>query len=239
MTTFVNAHFSTTHGGVERAEAAVAAVGRMRQGFDGTRSIAALLLAAVVAGLLVVADRLVDSWASDQLFAAWVVLWAVAFAALALFAAPARRLAGGLMQGLDGWSQRVAQSRADERLWATAQSDPRVMSDLMAAVTRSEAPAPRMVAALQAAQAPAVQRISLREVIQGWYRDVEKARAEVAVLVAKGHDPRVKTDLIAAATRDTATVPTETLTLMRAEEATLALREAARVLTARRIGYYS
>ena len=54
MTTFVNAHFSTTHGGVERAEAAVAAVGRMRQGFDGTRSIAALLLAAVVAGLLVV-----------------------------------------------------------------------------------------------------------------------------------------------------------------------------------------
>ncbi len=151
MTTFVNAHFPQTHGGVDRAEAAVAAVGRLRQGFDGTRSIAALLLAAVVSGLLVVADRLVDSWASNQLMAAWVVLWLVAFAAMALFAAPARRLATGLVQGLDAWSLRVAQARSDDRLWATAQSDPRVMSDLMAAVSRSEAPAPRMVAALRAA----------------------------------------------------------------------------------------
>lgn len=239
MTTFVNAHFPQTHGGVDRAEAAVAAVGRLRQGFDGTRSIAALLLAAVVSGLLVVADRLVDSWASDQLMAAWVVLWLVAFAALALFAAPARRLAGSLVQGLDAWSLRVAEARSDDRLWATAQSDPRVMADLMAAVTRSDAPAPRMVAALRAAKAPAVHRVSLRELMQGWYRDIETARSEVAVLMAQGHDPRVKTDLIAAATRDAVAVPSETLTLMRAEEATAALREAARVLTARRIGYYS
>ncbi len=111
------------------------------------------------------------------------------------------------------------------------------MSDLMAAITRSDAPAPRVAAALRTAQAPA--RISLREVMQGWYRDIETARSEVAVLMAEGHDPRVKTDLIAAATRDAAAVPAETLTLMRAEEATAALREAARVLTARRIGYYS
>lgn len=237
MTSFVNAHFPETHPGVARAEAVVAAAGRLRQGFDGARSVSALLLAAAVSGLLVVADRLVDDWASDQLFMAWVVLWVVAFAAMALLAAPARQLANSMVRGLDAWSSRVAQSRSDQRLWATAQSDPRVMSDLMAAMTRSDSPAPRVAAALRTAQSPA--RISLREVMQGWYRDVETARSEVAVLMAEGHDPRVKADLVAAATRDAAAVPAQTLTLMRAEEATAALREAARVLTARRIGYYS
>lgn len=138
MTSFVHVDYPQQHPGVARVEAAIQAAGSLRQGFDGTRGIAALLLAAVVSALLVLADRMVDGWADGRLMAAWVVLWLVAFAALALFATPARRLATALVQRLDGWSQRVARDRADERLWATAQTDARVMADLKAAVSRSE-----------------------------------------------------------------------------------------------------
>ena len=50
-----------------------------------------MLLAAVVSALLVVANQVIDTWTEGHLLAAWIVLWTVAFAALGLLAAPARR----------------------------------------------------------------------------------------------------------------------------------------------------
>ncbi len=142
MTSFVQPHFRTTHPGVERFETAMGAAKQIRQGFDSTRGLAAMLLAAIVAAMLVVADQVVDSWADGNLLFAWIMLWVVAFAALALFAGTARSLAGRVVASLDAWSQRVAQARADERLWAIAQTDPRVMADLRSALTRNEVDAP-------------------------------------------------------------------------------------------------
>jgi hypothetical protein len=142
MTSFVQPHFRTTHPGVERFETAVDAAKQIRQGFDSTRSLAAMLLAAIVAAMLVVADQVVESWADGNLLFAWIMLWVVAFAALALFAGTARGLASRAVAALDTWSQRAAQARADERLWAIAQTDPRVMADLRSAFTRHEVDAP-------------------------------------------------------------------------------------------------
>ena len=115
---------------------AAASHDRARRGFDGARSLAALLLAAAVAALVVVADRLVNTWADGHLLAAWVFLWVVILAGLALFAGTARRLAQRTMRGLDGWSQARARARADARLWDAAQSDPRIMGELMQAQAR-------------------------------------------------------------------------------------------------------
>jgi hypothetical protein len=42
------------------------------------------------------------------------------------------------LSALDAWSERVAQERADERLWLIAQSDARVMADLKNAMARGE-----------------------------------------------------------------------------------------------------
>ena len=42
-----------------------------------------MLLAAIVAAFLVVANQVVDTWTEGHLLAAWIVLWMVAFAALA------------------------------------------------------------------------------------------------------------------------------------------------------------
>ena len=106
--------------------------------FDSTKGLSAMLLMAMVSALVVVADQLIDTWADGHLLAAWVALWAVGFSALAVFGGAARKVAVAVVVALDGWSQRVAQARADERLWAIAQSDPRVMADIQMAIQRSE-----------------------------------------------------------------------------------------------------
>jgi hypothetical protein len=138
MTSFVHIEYPTSHPGVERFESAVAAAGKLRKGFDSTKGLAGILLAAMVSALVVVADQLVDTWAEGHLMVAWVLLWVVAFAALALLAPATKRLSGKLLRALDAWSRRVARERADDRLWEMAQKDSRVMADLRAAMTRAE-----------------------------------------------------------------------------------------------------
>lgn len=112
---------------------------RAPQRRGSARGLAALLLAAVVSSLVVVADQLISTWADGHLFLAWVILWAVVFAGMALFADAARRAAGSLMSQLDQWAKAQADKRADARLWAMAKQDPRLMSDLVVARQRAEA----------------------------------------------------------------------------------------------------
>jgi hypothetical protein len=134
---FVHLEYSTVHPGVARAEQVVQNVRDIRNNFSGPGSLSTLLLAAVVAAMVVVADQLIDTWADGHLLAAWVTLWAVGFVAVGLFAGASRELASRLMAGLDAWSARVAQRRADERLWAIAQTDARLMADLQGAMNRN------------------------------------------------------------------------------------------------------
>lgn len=117
--------------------AAKVGVYRARRSFDGARGLSAMLLAAVVAALVVLADRLVSTWADGHLLLAWVFLWVVIFAGLALFAGTARSLAGRMLRWLDSWSQSLAEARAEARLWDMARHDPRLMGELMQARMRA------------------------------------------------------------------------------------------------------
>ena len=137
MTSFVHIEYSKQHPGVERVESAIEAARHLRQGFSGTRGLATLLLSAIAAAVMVAAYQVMDSVAEGHLLVMWMAMWAAAFTALALFASPARQLSRRLMSGLDGWSRSVAKARADQRLWALAKTDPRVMADLETARTRS------------------------------------------------------------------------------------------------------
>ena len=110
----------------------------LRRSFDSTQGLSAMLLAAMVSSLVVVADQLMDTWADGHLMVAWAALWLVGFAAVAVFAGAARKLAVAAVSALDAWSRRIAQGRSDARLWAIAQTDPRVMADLNAAMSRAE-----------------------------------------------------------------------------------------------------
>ncbi|AOF86052.1 hypothetical protein BSY239_3954 [Hydrogenophaga sp. RAC07] len=105
---------------------------------DGSRGLAAMLLAAVVAAMVVLADRVISTWADGHLLLAWVFLWVVVFAGLALFADSARRMARRGIVVLDSWSESMAEARAETRLWEMARQDPRLMSELTLARTRAE-----------------------------------------------------------------------------------------------------
>lgn len=112
---------------------------RSSRHFDPTsaRALAAMLLAAVVSALVVAADALIDSYADGHLLLAWSVLWAVGFAAMALFAGSAREAARRLLKATGTWQARRQTLHADAALWALAQRDPRIMADLQSAMERA------------------------------------------------------------------------------------------------------
>src|SRR3954469_13758544 len=114
MTSFVHLDYSTEHPGVVRAERAAHSLKRIasRAGNGPT-----LLLAAIVSALLVVANQVVDTWTEGHLLAAWIILWAVAFAGLALLAAPARSAAQSLRAGYSAWRAEAIQRHHDEQFW--------------------------------------------------------------------------------------------------------------------------
>ena len=135
---FVHLEYPLTHPGVDRAEKVVNNFKRLSDTFSPTRTLAIMLLAAVLAAFVVVADQMIDTWAEGHLLAAWVALWAVVFAAVGLFAGVSKSVAIQLKTGLDRWAASAAQRRADERLWAIAQTDVRLMSELQIAMTRGD-----------------------------------------------------------------------------------------------------
>ncbi len=138
MTSFINPDYPVEHQGVARLQVAVAAVQRAGLAFKGTRGLVALLAAGAVSALLVVADQIVSIWAEGHILLAWVVLWALVFASVALFAEATRRWTDKLGATLQAWSLAAEQRLADERVWSVAQSDPRFMADIQAARLRAE-----------------------------------------------------------------------------------------------------
>lgn len=138
MTSFVHVEQPTDHPGVARAEAVVDHFRAAGNRFDGAKGLAALMLAAVVAALLIVADKLVSNLNEGGLLAAWLVMWAVAFVALAFFAETARTVANNTVTMFRGYGERRALARADEQFLAYAKYDARIMNELTAAATRHE-----------------------------------------------------------------------------------------------------
>jgi hypothetical protein len=151
MTTFVHVDQPLSHPGVRRAEGFAEQLRLARKHFDSARGLAAVLLAAIVAALLVVADRVVSTLDDGGAIVAWAVLWAVAFVGLALFASTARSVAIRAKRAWRAGAERRAIARADAQFMAYAQFDPRVMHELQAAKSRAEAQT-------EAAAAPVVAR---------------------------------------------------------------------------------
>ena len=137
MNSFVHVEFPDRIPGAKRAQRATKSLKNALHNFDGARGLAAFLLAAIVASLLVIANQVIDTWTEGHLLAAWIVMWAVAFAALAFLALPARRLGVVLQAGLVRWAAARRQAAQDERLWQVALTDARVMADLSRAMSQA------------------------------------------------------------------------------------------------------
>ena len=105
---------------------------------DGGKALATMLLAAFVAALVAAADSVVDTYADGHLLIGWVVLWAVGFAAMALFAGTARNAAMRLSHMVGHWAQQRTRRRANAYLMAVARNNSALMADIEAAQTRAE-----------------------------------------------------------------------------------------------------
>ncbi|MDT4843351.1 hypothetical protein FQZ97_772810 [compost metagenome] len=136
MTSFVHVDQPTEHPGVRRAEVLFGQIQAARAGAHGARPLIALFVLALAAAVLVVADKIVSNWDEGALLAAWTVFCVAAIALFALFVGSVRKSSLATL-----WreaAERRAQARADARFLATAQSDPRIMQELQAAVWRQQ-----------------------------------------------------------------------------------------------------
>lgn len=134
MTKFVHIDLHPQHHGIARIEDAVSHLQQTVARFDGTRGATLLLLAALVAALLVVANQVMDTWGDGHLLAGWMVMWVIAFAGMALLAAPVRRAVLGLRAAAKAWAEAHQREAEDERTWNAALRDARIMADLSRAM---------------------------------------------------------------------------------------------------------
>ncbi len=84
--------------------------------------------------MLVVANQIIDTWSEGHTLTAWMVLWLIAFAALALLAGPVRRAASMLRAGFHAWKEARRREAEDEKTWNAALHDARIMADLSRAM---------------------------------------------------------------------------------------------------------
>ena len=140
MTRFFNTPHPDHHHGADRMEALMDAAQQVPRNVSGKRGVALLLGSALAAAVAAVSYEVMDSADESHLLMIWMTLWTALFAALAFFAGNLRAAGLRLRSRLDDWSRSVAEARADQRLWATARQDTRVMADLQSAMSRSEVP---------------------------------------------------------------------------------------------------
>lgn len=139
MTSFVQVARPTQHPGVARAERAADSIKQAVHRLLSPRGVATLLLAAIVSALLVVANQVVDSRSEGHLLLAWITLWTIAFAALALAARPVRSAVNRTRVALREAAIRHRAAVQDEAMWRLALTDARVMADISRAMSSDAA----------------------------------------------------------------------------------------------------
>ena len=143
MTHIVSADFPQSHDGWDRMEQGLSRATQFWRRLHGAKGMPATLVTGGLAAVIVVANQVVDAWADGHLLLAWIALWAVIFALLAMFSDAIRawpqRLRGGIARRLQAYQA----AESDAHTWAAALSDPRLMADLDHARLRAEAAAQR------------------------------------------------------------------------------------------------
>lgn len=130
--------FSTSHGGVTRMANAFSDLGRLTAQARSTKGVAGVLVAGGVSAVIVVAEQIVSAWADGHLLLAWIAMWVIVFALLAVFSDAVRGWPESLRQRFAQWRAAAARRAEDDRTWEAAQADPRLMAELQFALIRAE-----------------------------------------------------------------------------------------------------
>ncbi len=137
MSKFVHIDLPTSHAGAERLENTLAVLENLSKRFDPTRSMAAMLFAAVVAAILLAANTLIAEISEGHLLLAWIAMWLICFAGLVLLAKPIGEFARSLRVSYAAWSKKRHTAAQDAKFWQAASSDARVMAEIRAAMARA------------------------------------------------------------------------------------------------------
>jgi hypothetical protein len=136
MSTQTTSHIPT-HGGLERVIERAAATRSVIHSVFSAKQLPTYALGLTIMAVVTVTERAMD--AIDTGFAfEWIVLSVVALATFGLLASAVTNGTRAGQVRFEQYAARSQRARHDEALWATAQSDPRVMNDILAAQGRSE-----------------------------------------------------------------------------------------------------
>ncbi len=138
MHRFTDTDFSATHAGAERLTDFFGTLRRFAARLPGATGLPGVLVVGGVSAAIVVADQIVSAWADGHLLLAWVAMWVVVFTLLAMFSDAIRVWPTALRQRIAAAAQASARKAEDERTWAVAQSDPRLMAEMQCALTRAQ-----------------------------------------------------------------------------------------------------
>lgn len=133
MTRFVHATPTSAHSASAKALFPSAT---SRKAQEKARPLAGMLLAAGMAALLVTADQVINSWTDGHILAAWVALWTVTFAALAILATPLSKMSNAGAAWISTQLQARKARIEEAQMWEMARQDPRVMADIRMAWAR-------------------------------------------------------------------------------------------------------
>ena len=127
MTSFVNVTYNTTHPGVARAERAFATGQSLVQRLQQESTYAVVLVLFGALSLIASIYDIIENAEQGQELGAWVVLWTALLMSVwgvAKYAA----------QGVRAWIQ----ADREDRMWAKAMGDHRMMADLQWAMGRCD-----------------------------------------------------------------------------------------------------
>jgi hypothetical protein len=137
MSTHTSTHIPT-HGGLERVIERAEATQSVFASIFSVKQLPTYVLGLTIMAVVTLTERALD--AVDTGFALeWAALSVVALATFGLMAKVIVRATLAAQTWLAGYKQRARQARSDEKFWASAQRDPRVMNEILAAQGRSDA----------------------------------------------------------------------------------------------------
>jgi hypothetical protein len=138
MTAFAHNSYPNEHPGVARVTRILASFKNLAIRVDNAKTIAVVLLSAIVSTLLVVVNQVIETYEDGNLLAAWILLWLVAFTAIALLSTPIRQFASGLKPAYQAWMIARRERANDLKMWEVAIQDPRVMAEIQRAVSQQK-----------------------------------------------------------------------------------------------------
>ena len=138
MTSFVTPDFPRKHAGLTRISDGLSTVQSFSAKIRSAKGLASGLVAGGVAAVIVVADQIVTAWADGHLLLAWIAMWAIVFALLALFSDTIRTWPTRLGAEIDARLLAYREAAEQAHTCAAAQADHRLIGELQLAKMRAD-----------------------------------------------------------------------------------------------------